>query len=73
MRWQTRTKLHDGDKLDSVEALVVGRRRRWWSAHRARRVACSIRPRRGDTLVSVADRFGVSLTQLRNWNSPYWN
>ena len=24
--------------------------------------------RRGDTLVSVADRFGVSLTQLRRWN-----
>jgi membrane-bound lytic murein transglycosylase D len=24
--------------------------------------------RRGDTLVSVADRFGISLTQLRRWN-----
>jgi membrane-bound lytic murein transglycosylase D len=24
--------------------------------------------RRGDTLVTIADRFGVSLTQLRNWN-----
>ncbi len=24
--------------------------------------------RRGDTLVSVADRFGVSLSQLRRWN-----
>lgn len=25
--------------------------------------------RRGDTLVTIADRFGVSLSQLRNWNS----
>ena len=25
--------------------------------------------RRGDTLVTIADRFGVSLTQLRRWNS----
>jgi membrane-bound lytic murein transglycosylase D len=24
--------------------------------------------RRGDTLVTIADRFGVSLTQLRRWN-----
>jgi membrane-bound lytic murein transglycosylase D len=51
-------------KLDGVEALVVP-------------VAPSAAPsahtvyyttRRGDTLVSVADRFGVSLTQLRRWN-----
>lgn len=51
-------------KLESVEALVVP-------------VAPSAAPsahavyyttRRGDTLVSVADRFGVSLTQLRRWN-----
>jgi membrane-bound lytic murein transglycosylase D len=25
--------------------------------------------RRGDTLVSISDRFGVSLAQLRRWNS----
>jgi membrane-bound lytic murein transglycosylase D len=25
--------------------------------------------RRGDTLVSIADRFGVSLSQLRRWNN----
>jgi membrane-bound lytic murein transglycosylase D len=51
-------------KLDGVEALIVP-------------VAPSAAPsahtvyyttRRGDTLVSVADRFGVSLTQLRRWN-----
>ena len=51
-------------KLDGIESLVVP-------------VAPSAAPsahtvyyttRRGDTLVSVADRFGVSLTQLRRWN-----
>jgi membrane-bound lytic murein transglycosylase D len=51
-------------KLDGVEALIVP-------------VAPSAAPsahtvyyttRRGDTLVSVADRFGISLTQLRRWN-----
>jgi membrane-bound lytic murein transglycosylase D len=26
------------------------------------------KPRRGDTLVTVADRFGVSVEQLRDWN-----
>ena len=25
--------------------------------------------RRGDTLVTIADRFGVSLSQLRRWNA----
>ena len=56
--------LGDTAKLDGVEAVVVP-------------VAPSAAPsthtvyyttRRGDTLVSVADRFGVSLTQLRHWN-----
>ena len=36
--------------------------RRAFSAHRL------YTTRRGDTLVSIADRFGVSLTQLRRWN-----
>ena len=26
------------------------------------------RPRRGDTLVTIADRFGVTVAQLRRWN-----
>ncbi len=56
--------LSESSKLDGVEGLVVP-------------VAPSAAPsahtvyyttRRGDTLVSVADRFGVSLTQLRRWN-----
>jgi membrane-bound lytic murein transglycosylase D len=57
-------RLGDSSKLEGVKALVVP-------------VAPSAAPsahtiyyttRRGDTLVSVADRFGVSLTQLRRWN-----
>jgi membrane-bound lytic murein transglycosylase D len=56
--------LGDSAKLEGMEGLVVP-------------VAPSAAPsahaiyyttRRGDTLVSVADRFGVSLTQLRRWN-----
>jgi membrane-bound lytic murein transglycosylase D len=52
------------DSLHGIEALVIP-------------VAPSATPsvrtqlyttRKGDTLVSIADRFGVSLTQLRNWN-----
>jgi len=56
--------LKEGQALTGVEALVVP-------------VALSAAPsahtvlytaRRGDTLVSIADRFGVSLDQLRRWN-----
>ena len=56
--------MHESSSLEGVEALVVP-------------VAPVIAPsrgafyttRRGDTLVSIADRFGVSLSQLRSWNS----
>jgi len=52
-------------KLDGVEALVVPvPPAAAPSAHTVYYTA-----RHGDTLVSVADRFGVSLTQLRRWNS----
>ena len=51
-------------KLEGVEALVVPVRPR--PPHRAHTVFYTTR--RGDTLVSVADRFGVSLDQLRRWN-----
>jgi membrane-bound lytic murein transglycosylase D len=56
--------LSETGKLDGVESLIVP-------------VAPAAAPssrtlyyttRRGDTLVSVADRFGISLTQLRRWN-----
>ncbi len=52
------------DKLDGVEALVVP------VAPVAASSAHTLiyTTRKGDTLVSVADRFGVSLTQLRRWN-----
>jgi membrane-bound lytic murein transglycosylase D len=51
-------------KLEGVEALVVP------VAPAASPSAHTVyyTTRRGDTLVSVADRFGVSLTQLRRWN-----
>jgi membrane-bound lytic murein transglycosylase D len=56
--------LSENASLSGIEALVVP-------------VPPSIAPshgvlyttRRGDTLVSVADRFGVSLSQLRRWNN----
>jgi membrane-bound lytic murein transglycosylase D len=56
--------MNESDSLSGVEALVVP-------------VAPVVEPsrgvlytaRRGDTLVSIADRFGVSLSQLRSWNN----
>jgi membrane-bound lytic murein transglycosylase D len=51
-------------KLEGVEALVVPvPARAAASSH-----AVYYTTRRGDTLVSVADRFGISLSQLRRWN-----
>lgn len=56
--------LHSSDSLEGVTALVVP-------------VPPSLAPsahthlytvRKGDTLVTIADRFGVSLNQLRRWN-----
>ena len=57
-------KLDDTARLDGVEALVVP------VAPAAAPSAHTVfyTTRRGDTLVSVADRFGISLTQLRRWN-----
>jgi peptidoglycan lytic transglycosylase D len=56
--------LSENASLSGIEALVVP-------------VPPSVTPshgvlyttRRGDTLVSIADRFGVSLSQLRRWNN----
>jgi len=57
--------LEAGDSIASVEALVVpvppaaepSAHTRLYTVHR------------GDTLVTIADRFGVSLSQLRRWNA----
>jgi membrane-bound lytic murein transglycosylase D len=56
--------LRSSDSLQGVEALAIPL---------APVAAASTRmvlytARRGDTLVTIADRFGVSLTQLRTWN-----
>jgi membrane-bound lytic murein transglycosylase D len=56
--------LHSSDEVQGLEALVVPA---------APVAAASVRTllytaRKGDTLVTVSDRFGVSLAQLRRWN-----
>jgi membrane-bound lytic murein transglycosylase D len=56
--------LSAGESLSGVEAVVVPvAAAATPSAH-----AVTYTARRGDTLVSIADRFGVSLDQLRRWN-----
>jgi len=56
--------LNPSEKLEGIEALIVPVPPS--AAPSAHTVVYTTR--RGDTLVSVADRFGVSLTQLRRWN-----
>jgi membrane-bound lytic murein transglycosylase D len=57
--------LGPGGDLAGVEALVIPQAPQGMpSAHRALYTV-----RRGDTLVTIADRFGVSLAELRRWNS----
>ena len=56
--------LSETAKLDGVEALVVPVP----PAAAPSSHTLYYTTRRGDTLVSVADRFGISLTQLRRWN-----
>jgi membrane-bound lytic murein transglycosylase D len=53
-----------GDSIAGVEALVVPVPPAAEPSARTRLYTV----RRGDTLVTIADRFGVSLSQLRNWN-----
>ncbi|HTX75058.1 MAG TPA: transglycosylase SLT domain-containing protein [Terracidiphilus sp.] len=56
--------LSEGESLAGIEALVVPvPPAAAPSAHTVMYTA-----RRGDTLVSIADRFGLSLDQLRRWN-----
>jgi membrane-bound lytic murein transglycosylase D len=57
--------LGEVDSLQGTEALVVPVVPE--AAPSAHRVLYTVR--RGDTLVTIADRFGVSLAQLRSWNN----
>jgi membrane-bound lytic murein transglycosylase D len=54
-----------GDSIASVEALAVPVPPSAEPSTRTRMYTV----RRGDTLVTIADRFGVSLSQLRAWNA----
>jgi len=54
--------LHTDDSLHADEALVIPVPPPVTSAHMRYRV------RRGDTMVTLADRFGVTTSQLRRWN-----
>jgi membrane-bound lytic murein transglycosylase D len=56
--------LRSTDSLQGVEALAIPLAP--VAAPSSRMVLYTAR--RGDTLVTIADRFGVSLTQLRGWN-----
>jgi membrane-bound lytic murein transglycosylase D len=56
--------LSEGESLSGIEALVVPVAPA--SEPSARMVLYTAR--KGDTLVTIADRFGVSLAQLRHWN-----
>ena len=56
--------LREADSIQGVEALVVPQAP--VAAPSSRRVLYTAR--RGDTLVTISDRFGVSLDELRRWN-----
>jgi membrane-bound lytic murein transglycosylase D len=59
--------LRENDSIQGVEALVVPVAPA--AAPSARATLLYIyTARKGDTLVTIADRFGVSLAQLRRWN-----
>src|ERR1035438_2172684 len=60
----TANQLHASDSLDSVAALVVPVPPAAAPSAQTRLYTV----RKGDTLVTIADRFGVSLNQLRRWN-----
>jgi membrane-bound lytic murein transglycosylase D len=57
--------LRESDSIQGVEALVVPVAP---AAAPSARATMLYTARKGDTLVTIADRFGVSLTQLRRWN-----
>jgi membrane-bound lytic murein transglycosylase D len=55
--------LHARDSIEGLEALLVPAAPAAEPAH-----ARLYTVRKGDTLVTIADRFGVSLNELRRWN-----
>ena len=57
-------RLREGESIQGMEALVVPVPPA--AAPSARMMLYTVR--KGDTLVTIADRFGVSLNQLRRWN-----
>ena len=60
----TANKLHESDSLDGTAAVVVPAPPLAETSIHTRLYTA----RKGDTLVTIADRFGVSLSQLRRWN-----
>jgi membrane-bound lytic murein transglycosylase D len=56
--------MHEDDEVKDVEAVVVPQVPVTVTTAHARPYTT----RKGDSLVTIADRFGVSLTQLRQWN-----
>jgi membrane-bound lytic murein transglycosylase D len=58
--------LKESDGIQGVEALVVPAAPAPAAATSARALLYTVR--KGETLVTIADRFGVSLNQLRHWN-----
>jgi len=60
----TANQLHSDDTLDNVEALVIPVPLPSAPASHSE----VYKARRGDTLVTIADRFGVSLDDLHRWN-----
>jgi len=60
----TVNQLHAGDSLDNIDALVIPLPPPATPVARAE----VYRARRGDSLVKIADRFGVSLDDLHRWN-----
>jgi membrane-bound lytic murein transglycosylase D len=59
----TANQLRPSDSLQGVEGLAVPQAAAAITAHVALYTV-----RRGETLVTIADRFGVSLSELRRWN-----
>jgi membrane-bound lytic murein transglycosylase D len=57
--------LTPGADLDGVDSLIIPQA----PANDGALRSTLYRPRRGDTLVTIADRFGVTVAQLRRWNN----